>query len=153
MPSLKSTPRRIVTNFFFGLNAACKPPRRPHSNTLPTSLQFSSRIPAIPLTPPAIPSRPEGAEAPSPGHRPGYSCPHAWRPVGAKALYGAPNLRLCFSIHPRTGYGILLIMLKCSLLGDKIFLALFGLTDFGLYICTKISDLWIKVYIQNYTNA
>ena len=25
---------------------------------------------------------------------PGYSCPHAWRPEGAKALYGAPNLRL-----------------------------------------------------------
>lgn len=87
------------------------------------------------------------------GIRPGYSCPHAWRPERAKALYGDPNLRLCFSIHPRTGYGILLIMLKCSLFGDKILLALFGLTDFGLYICTKISDLWIKVYIQNYTNA
>ena len=42
-----------------------------------------------------------------PGHRPGYSCPHAWRPERAKALYGDPNLRLCFSIHPRTGYGIL----------------------------------------------
>ena len=23
-----------------------------------------------------------------PGHRPGYSCPHAWRPERAKALYG-----------------------------------------------------------------
>ena len=22
-----------------------------------------------------------------PGHRPGYSYPHAWRPIGAKALY------------------------------------------------------------------
>ena len=53
MSSLKSTPRRIVTNFFFGLNAACKPPRRPHSNTPPASQPF--------------PSRPEGAEAPSPG--------------------------------------------------------------------------------------
>lgn len=63
MPSLKSTPKRIVTNFFFGLNAACKPPRRPHSNTLPTSLQFPSR-------PLQFPSRPEGA----------------------KALYGAPNM-------------------------------------------------------------
>ena len=59
MSSLKSTPSQIVTNFFFGLNAACKPPRRPHSNTLPTSLQF--------------PSRPEGAEAPSPGHPPWVS--------------------------------------------------------------------------------
>ncbi len=66
MPSLKSTPRRIVTNFFFGLNAACKPPRRPHSNTLPTSLQFPSR-------PLQFPSRPEGAEAPSPGHPPWVS--------------------------------------------------------------------------------
>ena len=26
------------------------------------------------------------------GIRPGYSCPHAWRPVGAKALYGDPNM-------------------------------------------------------------
>ena len=43
MSSLKSTPRRIVTNFFFGLNAACKPPRRPHSNTPPASLPFPSR--------------------------------------------------------------------------------------------------------------
>ena len=25
-------------------------------------------------------ARPERAEAPSPGHRPGYSCLHAWRP-------------------------------------------------------------------------
>ena len=132
MSSLKSTPSRIVTNFFFGLNAACKPPRRPHSNTLHAL---------------------KGQKLLAQGIRPGYSCPHAWRPVGAKALYGAPNLRLCFSIHPRTGYGILLIMLKCSLFGDKILLALFGLTDFGLYICTKISELWTKVYIQNYTNA
>ena len=117
-------------------------------NAIPphASLQFPSR-------PLQFPSRPERAEAPSPGHRPGYSCPHAWRPERAKALYGAPNLRLCFSIHPRTGYGILLIMLKCSLFGDKILLALFGLTDFGLYICTKIIELWIKVYIQNYTNV
>ena len=132
MSSLKSTPSRIVTNFFFGLNAACKPPRRPHSNTLHAL---------------------KGQKLLAQGIRPGYSCPHAWRPERAKALYGDPNLRLCFSIHPRTGYGILLIMLKCSLFGDKILLALFGLTDFGLYICTKISDLWIKVYIQNYTNA
>ena len=78
MSSLKSTPRRIVTNFFFGLNAACKPPRRPHSNTPPASLPF--------------PSRPEGQKLLAQGIRPGYSCPHAWRPVGAKALYGAPNM-------------------------------------------------------------
>ena len=84
MSSLKSTPRQIVTNFFFGLNAACKPPRRPHSNTLPASLQFPSR-------PLQFPSRPEGAEAPSPGHRPGYSCPHAWRPERAKALKYHPE--------------------------------------------------------------
>ena len=70
MPSLKSTPRRIVTNFFFGLNAACKPPRRPYSNTLPTSLQFPSRPLQFPSRPLPFPSRPEGAEAPSPGHPP-----------------------------------------------------------------------------------
>ena len=117
-------------------------------NAIPphASLQF----PSCPLQ---FPSRPERAEAPSPGHSPWVFMSHVWRPVGAKALYGAPNLRLRFSIHPWTGYGILLIMLKCSLFGDKILLALFGLTDFGLYICTKISELWTKVYIQNYTNA
>ena len=107
MSSLKSTPRRIVTNFFFGLNAACKPPRRPHSNTPPASLPFPSRIPAIPSRPlqfpshiPAIPlTRPchsphalKGQKLLAQGIRPGYSCPHAWRPVGAKALYGAPNM-------------------------------------------------------------
>ena len=27
------------------------------------------------------------------GTRPWYSCPHAWRPVGAKALYGDPNMK------------------------------------------------------------
>ena len=84
MSSLKSTPSQIVTNFFFGLNAACKPPRRPHSNTLPTSLQFPSR----PLQFPAL----KGQKLLAQGIRPGYSCPHAWRPVGAKALYGAPNM-------------------------------------------------------------
>ena len=26
------------------------------------------------------------------GIRPGYLCPHAWRPERAKALYGAPNM-------------------------------------------------------------
>lgn len=139
MSSLESTPRRIVTNFFFGLNAACKPPRRPHSNTLPASLPF--------------PSRPEGAEAPSPGHSPWVFMSARLAPCRGKSFIWRPNLRLRFSIHPRTGYGILLIMLKCSLFGDKILLASFGLTDFGLYICTKISELWTKVYIQNYTNA
>ena len=70
MSSLKSTPRRIVTNFFFGLNAACKPPRRPHSNTLPVSLLFPSRPCNSPHASLLFPSRPEGAEAPSPGHSP-----------------------------------------------------------------------------------
>ena len=32
------------------------------------------------------PTRPERAEAPSPGHRPGLSCSQTWRPVRAKAL-------------------------------------------------------------------
>lgn len=78
MPSLKSTPRRIVTNFFFGLNAACKPPRRPHSNTLPAPC---NSLPAL-----------KGQKLLAQGIRPGYSCPHAWRPERAKALYGAPNM-------------------------------------------------------------
>ena len=33
-----------------------------------------------------FPKRPEGAEALSPGHRPGLSCSQTWRPVRAKAL-------------------------------------------------------------------
>ena len=33
-----------------------------------------------------FPTRPEGAEALSPGHRPGLSCSQTWRPVRAKAL-------------------------------------------------------------------
>ena len=46
----------------------------------------------FPLTHPChSPSRPEGAEAPSPGHRPGYSCPHAWRPERAKAFKYHPE--------------------------------------------------------------
>lgn len=89
MSSLKSTPRRIVTNFFFGLNAACKPPRRPHSNTLPASLQFP--LPHTchsPHAPCHSPHALKGQKLLAQGIRPGYSCPHAWRPVGAKALYG-----------------------------------------------------------------
>ena len=106
MSSLKSTPRRIVTNFFFGLNAACKPPRRPHSNTPPASLPFPSRIPAIPLTPPAIPlthpcnsphtplpfpSRPEGAEAPSPGHSPWVFMSPRLAPCRGKSFIRRPE--------------------------------------------------------------
>ena len=115
----------------------------------------SPHAPAIPFTHPChSPHALKGQKLLAQGIRPGYSCPHAWRPVGAKALKYHPRTSgFVPSIHPRTGYGILLIMLKCSLFGDKILLALFGLTDFGLYICTKISELWIKVYIQNYTNA
>ena len=98
--------------------------------------QFPSRIPAIPLTHPChslhapcnSPHALKGAEAPSPGHRPGYSCPHAWRPVGAKALYGVPNFRLCSSLHPRTGYGVLSHV-------PKIYH--FGISDKRIYICAS----------------
>ena len=88
MSSLKSTPRRIVTNFFFGLNAACKPPRRPHSNTLPASLQFPLTHPChSPHAPCHSPHALKGQKLLAQGIRPGYSCPHAWRPERAKALY------------------------------------------------------------------
>ena len=133
MSSLKSTPRRIVTNFFFCLNAACKPPRRPHSNTPPASLPF--------------PSRPEGAEAPSPGHSPWVFISARLAPCRGQKLYKAPRISgFARRFILELTMGFLLIMLKCSLFGDKILLASFGLTDFGLYICTKISELWIKVY-------
>ena len=85
MSSLKSTPKRIVTNFFFGLNAACKPPRRPHSNTLHAPC---NSLPAPCNSPHAL----KGQKLLAQGIRPGYSCPHAWRPERAKALYGAPNM-------------------------------------------------------------
>ena len=63
-------------------HTSCNSPHTPaiHSHPLP----FSSRL--LPS-----PSRPERAEAPSPGHRPGYSCPHAWRPERAKALKYHPE--------------------------------------------------------------
>ena len=77
MSSLKSTPRRIVTNFFFGLNAACKPPRRPHSNPPPASLPF--------------PSRPEGAEAPSPGHSPWVFMSARLAPCRGKSFIWRPE--------------------------------------------------------------
>ena len=77
MSSLKSTPRRIVTNFFFGLNAACKPPRRPHSNTPPASLPF--------------PSRPERAEAPSPGHSPWVFMSARLAPCRGKSFIWRPE--------------------------------------------------------------
>ena len=77
MSSLKSTPRRIVTNFFFGLNAACKPPRRPHSNTPTASLPF--------------PSRPEGAEAPSPGHSPWVFMSPRLAPCRGKSFIWRPE--------------------------------------------------------------
>ena len=48
-----------------------------------------SHIPAIPLTHPChSPHALKGQKLLAQGIRPGYSCPHAWRPVGAKALYG-----------------------------------------------------------------
>ena len=124
-------------------------------NAIPphASLQFLSRPCNSPHASLPFPSRPEGAEAPSPGHSPWVFMSARLAPCRGKSFIWRPNLRLCSSLHPRTGYGVLLIMLKCSLFGDKILLALFGLTDFGLYICTKISELWIKVYIQNYTNV
>ena len=112
MSSLKSTPRRIVTNFFFGLNAACKPPRRPHSNTPPASLPF--------------PSRPEGAEAPSPGHSPWVFMSARLAPCRGKSFIWRPNLRLCSSLHPRTGYRVLSHVPKTYH---------FGISDKRIYIC------------------
>ena len=74
-----------------------------------TSLPFPSRIPAVPLTHPChsphasllfpsrplqFPSRPcnsthalKEQKLLAQGTHPGYSCPHAWRPERAKALY------------------------------------------------------------------
>jgi len=53
-------------------------------------------------------ARPERAEAPSPGHRPGYNSKSARRPVRAKALYIARYLKafaltgrqVCAHKHP-----------------------------------------------------
>ena len=65
-------------------------------------LPFPSRIPAIPLTHPCYsphapchslhapcnsPHALKGQKLLAQGIRPGYSCPHAWRPERAKALY------------------------------------------------------------------
>ncbi len=45
------------------------------------------------------PTRPEGAEALSPGQRPGLSCSQTWRPVRAKAL----KLRTNYKAFALTG--------------------------------------------------
>ena len=51
------------------------------------------RIAANPLTHPChSPHALKGQKLLAQGIRPGYSCPHAWRPERAKALYGAPNM-------------------------------------------------------------
>ena len=128
MSSLKSTPRRIVTNFFFGLNAACKPPRRPHSNTLPASLQFPSRPCNSPHASLPFPSRPERAEAPSPGHSPWVFMSARLAPCRGKSFVWRPNLRLCSSLHPRTGYGVLSHVPKTYH---------FGISDKRIYICAS----------------
>ncbi|EFB35698.1 hypothetical protein PREVCOP_04602 [Segatella copri DSM 18205] len=48
---------------------------------------------AIPLPHPChSPHALKGQKLLAQGIRPGYSCPHAWRPERAKALYGAPNM-------------------------------------------------------------
>ena len=119
MSSLKSIPRRIVTNLFFALNLPAIPPH--------TSLPF--------------PSRPEGAEAPSPGHRPGYSCPHAWRPVGAKALYGDRTSGFA-------SQSILeLAMEFCHV--NRIMHFLY-IRKKNIYLRIKIKRSWTRVYIHIY---
>ena len=120
MSSLKSTPSRIVTNFFFGLNAACKPPRRPHSNTLHAL---------------------KGQKLLAQGIRPGYSCPHAWRPVGAKALYGDRTSGFA-------SQSILeLAMEFCHVNRTMHFLYI---RKKNIYLCPKIMRRWTKAYIHIY---
>ena len=72
-----------------------------------TSLQFPSRPCNTPPASLPFPSRPEGAEAPSPGHSPWVFMSARLAPGRGKSFIWRPNLRLRFSIHPRTGYGIL----------------------------------------------
>lgn len=72
-----------MCNVFNRLNAI-----PPHA-----SLQFPSRIPAIPFAHPChSPHALKGQKLLAQGIRPGYLCPHIWRPERAKALYGAPNM-------------------------------------------------------------
>ena len=49
------------------------------------------------------PTRPEGAEALSPGQRPGLSCSQTWRPVRAKALKLRTNYK-AFALTGRLAY-------------------------------------------------
>lgn len=51
--------------------------------------------------PPAIPLTPcKGQKLLAQGIRPGYLCPHAWRPERAKALYGTRGRRLRPALSP-----------------------------------------------------
>ena len=92
------------------------------------SLQFLSRPLQFPSRPLQFPSRPEGAEAPSPGHSPWVFMSAHLAPCRGKSFVWRPNLRLCSSLHPRTGYGVLSHVPKTYH---------FGISDKRIYICAS----------------
>lgn len=92
-------------------------------------LPFPSRIPCnSPHASLQFPSRPEGAEAPSPGHPPWVFMSARLAPYRGKSFIWRPNLRLCSSLHLRTGYGVLSHVPKTYH---------FGISDKRIYICAS----------------
>ncbi|HAH91149.1 MAG TPA: hypothetical protein DCL96_05450 [Prevotella sp.] len=103
-----------MLHFFHNFKISCKGNKK-HSNNQIKSERYGAhfiltfimymydvfnRLNAIPLTHPCnslpapcnSPHALKGQKLLAQGIRPGYSCPHAWRPERAKALYGAPNM-------------------------------------------------------------
>ena len=89
-----------MLHFFHNFKISCKGNKK-HSNNQIKSERYDAqfnlmfiiytcdvfnRLNAIP------PHALKGQKLLAQGIRPGYLCPHAWRPEGTKALYGAPNM-------------------------------------------------------------
>ena len=96
----------------------------------------------FPLTHPChSPHALKGQKLLAQGIRPGYSCPHAWRPVGAKALYG--DRTSGFAPH-----SILeLAMEFCHVNRTMHFLYI---RKKNIYLRIKIKRTWIRAYIHIY---
>ena len=110
-----------MLHFFHNFKISCKGNKKHSNNQIKSerhdahfnlifiihTCDVFNRLNAIPLTHPCnslhapchsphapchSPHALKGQKLLAQGIRPGYSCPHAWRPERAKALYGAPNM-------------------------------------------------------------
>ena len=104
-----------MLHFFHNFKISCKGNKK-HSNNQIKSERYGAhlnlmfiiytcdvfnRLNVIPLTHPCNSLHaPKRQKLLAQGIRPGYSCPHAWRPERAKALYGTRGRRLRPALSP-----------------------------------------------------